>query len=87
MCAQPRLFDGPETLEGGVVYYADFIGLEEADELFAALMNLEWRQHHYVGTGKAPRMYVWMGIPYNSPRSANRIVVTRGRPRHSGLRR
>jgi alkylated DNA repair dioxygenase AlkB len=80
MYAQPRLFDGPETLDGGVVYHGDFIGLTEADKLFAALMNLEWRQHHYVRTGKAPRMYVWMGIPYNSPRSANRIVVTAWTP-------
>jgi alkylated DNA repair dioxygenase AlkB len=77
MCPQSRLFDiGPSELTGGVIYYPDFIGLKEADELFAALMKLEWGQHVHLGTGPAPRRYAWMGVPYTSPNLVGKIVVT-----------
>jgi alkylated DNA repair dioxygenase AlkB len=75
MCA--LLFEGMlKPLAGGVEYYPDFIALEEANQLFAALLKLEWRQHEYRGTGPAPRRYAWMGIPYTSPNLVSRIVVT-----------
>lgn len=67
---------GPIELSGGVVYYPQFIPLKEADELLTALLKLEWRQHVYHRTGPAPRLYVWMGEPYQSPNSTEPIVIS-----------
>lgn len=75
------LFDsGPRELAGGVIYDPSFIGLEEADKLFAALLNLNWQHHGYMGAGLAPRQYVWMGIPYTSPTLATKFVVSEWTP-------
>jgi hypothetical protein len=66
----------PIELVGGVIYEPNFINLEEADRLFAALQNLNWQRHNYTGAGLAPRQYAWMGIPYVSRNSANKTVVS-----------
>jgi alkylated DNA repair dioxygenase AlkB len=65
-----------QVLPGGVAYYPNFIELAEADALFDAFSNLNWKQHVYLRTGTAPRMYVWMGIPYRSPNLANELVLS-----------
>ncbi len=70
----------PRQLAGGVVYHADFIESSQADKLFAALTELEWHQHAYKRTGPAPRQYAWMGIPYQSPNLANKVVVSAWTP-------
>lgn len=74
---QPGIFDeGEEDLPGGVIYRPNFIGRAEADKLYEAFIKLNWQQHVYRRTGAAPRMYVWMGIPYHSPNLANELVLT-----------
>jgi alkylated DNA repair dioxygenase AlkB len=82
MSPQPRLFDAaPRKLAGGVIYHPNFIGLTEVDDIFAALLKLEWRQHTYRRmAAPAPRMYVWMGIPYISPNLVSQTVVTQWTP-------
>jgi len=57
-------------------YISDFIAPKEADEFLAAFLKLGWRQHIYLGSGKAPRLYVWMGVPYTSPNLASKNLVT-----------
>jgi alkylated DNA repair dioxygenase AlkB len=75
MQSQSTLFELDAVL-GGVRYVPDFIALKEADELLVALLRLNWNQHVYHATGKAPRLYVWMGVPYVSPNLASKNVVT-----------
>jgi alkylated DNA repair dioxygenase AlkB len=63
-------------LMGGVTYIPGFIAPKEADELLAAYLRLDWRQHIYRVNGKAPRLYVWMGVPYISPNLVSKTVTT-----------
>jgi alkylated DNA repair dioxygenase AlkB len=80
MCPQASLFEAaPSDLVGGVTYFPDFIGVA-AIELFASLLNLKWEQHDYVRTGITPRKSLWMGIPYTSPRLANKVAVIEWTP-------
>lgn len=73
MCPPQGLFDGSQAaLEGGVVYYPDFIGLEEADKLFAAFLKLKWEQQLF----NTPRKYAWMGIPPAPSYLPRKVVVT-----------
>jgi len=65
-----------ETLLGGVTYIPDFIAPKEADEFLATFLRLDWHQHIYRATGKAPRLYAWMGVPYTSQNLASKNVVT-----------
>ena len=75
--AQLGIFDkGEQPLHGGVIYRHTFLARAEADKLFEAFLKLNWQQHRYRRTGPAPRMYVWMGIPYRSPNLENEVVVT-----------
>jgi alkylated DNA repair dioxygenase AlkB len=81
MCPQKMLFDAaPSELAGGVIYEPNFISFEEAHTMFAVFRNLNWQHHGYMGAGLAPRQYVWMGIPYSSPSSATKIVVSEWTP-------
>jgi alkylated DNA repair dioxygenase AlkB len=74
---QLGIFDkADEVLDGGVIYRHGFIPLAEADTLYEAFSKLNWQQHAYRKTGLAPRMYVWMGIPYHSPRLTNKLAIT-----------
>jgi alkylated DNA repair dioxygenase AlkB len=74
---QLGIFDEAEQeLPGGVIYRPNFIDGAEGDELFKKFLTLNWQQHVYLKTGAAPRMYVWMGIPYHSPNLANDLVLT-----------
>jgi alkylated DNA repair dioxygenase AlkB len=54
------------------VYCTDFIGIEEADKLFAAFQNLKWAQQAF----NTPRKYVWMGIPPRQSYVPRQIDVT-----------
>jgi alkylated DNA repair dioxygenase AlkB len=75
---RPRvgLFSAPIVLAGGVGYYSGFIGPEEADELLAALLKLEWTQPVYRGAGPDSPMHAWMGVRYVSQKLINKILVT-----------
>ena len=75
MSAESSLFEtGEHVLQGGVLYYPDFIPLKEADVLFGALMKLQWEQHDFFSTGHVPRKCLAMLSPNTSPRVPNRIT-------------
>jgi alkylated DNA repair dioxygenase AlkB len=74
---QAGIFDkADQVLPGGVIYRHIFLEREEADKLFEAFLKLNWQRHVYRRSGPAPRMYVWMGIPYRSPNLENELTVT-----------
>jgi alkylated DNA repair dioxygenase AlkB len=75
MTTQLDFFTGPTQLESGLVYLADFIDRTKSAELFDAFLKLNWQPNPYRFTGQRPK-YVWMGIPTNSTRLMNKIIVT-----------
>jgi alkylated DNA repair dioxygenase AlkB len=76
MSPRVGLFSDPIVLAGGVGYYRGFIGPEEADELLAALLKLEWTQPVYREAGPDSPMYAWMGVRYMSQKVINKILAT-----------
>jgi alkylated DNA repair dioxygenase AlkB len=75
MTTQLDFFTGPTQLESGLVYLADFFDRTKSAELFDAFLKLNWQPNPYRFTGQRPK-YVWMGIPTNSTRLMNKIIVT-----------
>jgi len=76
----------PIVLAGGVGYYRGFISPQEADDLFAAFLKFEWRQHILQATGPDSPLYVWMGIPCDLLNSANKIMVAEWTPEAEHLK-
>jgi alkylated DNA repair dioxygenase AlkB len=70
------LSSDPIVMAGGVGYYSGFIGPEEADELLAELLKLEWTQPVCREAGPDSPKYAGMGVRYISQKAINKISAT-----------
>jgi alkylated DNA repair dioxygenase AlkB len=74
MPARAGSFNDPIVLAGNVGYYPGFIPSEEADELFAALSELQWCQPVLRGMGPDSPMLACMSDSSSRPQAANKIA-------------
>ena len=79
MPAKAGYFSDPIVLAGSVGYYPGFIPPEEADELFAALFELNWSQSVFRGMGPDSPMVVHMADA-SSCQVTNAIVPAKWTP-------